>query len=523
MKNRPFLFLLPLFLAFQALAQPTISNQFCYGGSQIETGSWAEILPNGSRIFGGITSSNNGDVNGLHNNSADAWVVKTNATGALDFQRCIGGSDFDFAIAGAASPEGGIVAVGQANSNDGDFAGLNKGSCDAFIAKVAPNGNLAWAKLLGGAQCDLFEAVWPIASGGYLAGGETASNDGDIAGFLGGQSDMFLARFDENGNVIWKKTFGGTGLDRCLDLWKTIDGHFIVLGETSSTDGHFPATHGSNDVVLMKIDLNGNILWAKTFGGNSIDRGVMVRQKTNGEYVVLASTQSTNGQVGGFQGFRDIWVFRTDANGNLLSQRCLGGSQAEEPGGLELAPNGDLLVTGNTRSTDGDVASDPGSAAGNGWLVLLKANLDIRWAATYGTGNGTQIFYAAPISSGGVFAIGSSEGIAGDVTCSKGSQDIWAFELASSVGTAEIEAQPAFKLSPNPASTQLSILADNETAEVANILIVNVLGQNMFETNGTLEQINATLSQKVEQFPKGQYVLQLRMEGRAAVLPFVKI
>ncbi len=277
MKNKPFLFLLPLFTALQISAQPNISSQFCYGGSQIEFGSWAEFLPNGSRIFGGVTSSNNGDVNGLHNNSADAWVVKTNASGTLEFQRCIGGSDFDFAIAGAASPEGGIVAAGQANSNDGDFAGQNKGACDAFVAKVAPNGNLVWAKLLGGTQCDLFEAIWPLSTGGYLAGGETASNDGDITTFLGGQSDMFLARLDENGNVVWKKTFGGTGVDRCLDLWKTIDGNFIVVGETESTDGHFPATHGSRDVVLMKIDLNGNILWAKTFGGNSIDRGITVR------------------------------------------------------------------------------------------------------------------------------------------------------------------------------------------------------------------------------------------------------
>lgn len=523
MRNKPFLFLLPLYLAFQALSQPNLSNQFCYGGSQIETGSWAELLPNGSRIFGGVTSSNNGDVNGLHNNSADAWVVKTNANGTLDFQRCIGGSDFDLAIAGAASPEGGIVAVGQANSNDGDFAGLNKGACDAFVAKVAPNGNLVWAKLLGGTQCDLFEAVWPIASGGYLAGGETASNDGDIVNYLGGPTDMLLARFDENGNLVWKKTFGGTGLDRCLDLWKTIDGQFIVLGETNSTDGHFPATHGSNDVVLMKIDLNGNIVWAKTFGGNSIDRGITVRQKTNGEYVVLASTQSTNGQVSGFKGFRDIWVFRADANGNLLSQRCLGGTQADDPGGLELGPNGDVLVAGSSRSTDGDLATDPSSAAGNGWLVLLKANLDIRWAATFGTGNGTQFFYAAPTFAGGAFAIGSSEGIAGDVTCSKGSQDLWAIELTPSVGTEDVETQPTFKLSPNPASAQLSISAGYETVEPFNILIVNVLGQSVFEANGMLEQINATLSQKVEQFPKGQYVLQLRMEGRAAVLPFVKI
>ncbi len=353
---------------------------------------------------------------------------------------------FDFAIAGAASPEGGIVAAGQANSNDGDFAGQNKGACDAFVAKVAPNGNLVWAKLLGGTQCDLFEAIWPLSTGGYLAGGETASNDGDITTFLGGQSDMFLARLDENGNVVWKKTFGGTGVDRCLDLWKTIDGNFIVVGETESTDGHFPATHGSRDVVLMKIDLNGNILWAKTFGGNSIDRGITVRQKPNGEYVVLASTQSTTDQVSGFQGFRDIWVFRTDVNGNFLGQRCLGGTSAEEPGGLELAANGDLLVAGSTNSTDGDVAADPGSAAGNGWLVLLEANLNIRWAATFGTANGTQLFYAAPMPSGGVYAIGSSEGIAGDVTCSKGSQDIWAFEVAPSVGTEDIEEQAVFKL-----------------------------------------------------------------------------
>jgi hypothetical protein len=524
MKSIPF-FLLFFLCFFQknTIAQSLISSQQCYGGGQIDVGFWGGVAADGSRFFGGMTSSSGGDVSGLHNNSTDGWLVKTNASGAIQYQRCIGGSDFELANAGTATASGGIVAGGQAYSNDGDFAGQNKGACDAFVTKVNSDGSLAWAKLWGGTQCDLFEAVWPIASGGYLAGGETASNDGDVVGYKGGSADFWLVRTDENGNALWKKTFGGSDLDRCYDLWKTNDGNFIVTGETASNDGDFPATNGSRDVVLMKINPNGGIIWAKTFGGNGLDRGVAVRQRPSGEYVVLASTGSTNGQVSGFHGFRDFWVFTTDANGNFQSQRCLGGTGAEDPFSMELLSDGSILVGGSTSSTDGDVVN-PSNLSG--WLVKLDVSLEIQWARVFGNNSGgafsNSINAVAPLPDGGVFAMSSPESAGGDVTCNKGGSDIWAFTLSPAVDIGEVFNDFDFRLAPNPTDNFLQILGENLDSESINVLIFNALGQKQLETNGTLDDVNTTLRQHMGHWPGGFYALQIRLRNTASTQFFVK-
>jgi len=118
---------------------------------------------------------------------------------------------------------------------------------------------------------------------------------------------LFLIKTDANGNIIWAKTYGGTNSDYAFYVHQTSDGGYIVAGRTQS----FGA--GGYDLFLIKTDANGNVIWAKTYGGTSWDNASSVQQPSDGGYIVAGYT----GSFGAGNG--DIFLIKTNANGNLGS------------------------------------------------------------------------------------------------------------------------------------------------------------------------------------------------------------
>ena len=118
---------------------------------------------------------------------------------------------------------------------------------------------------------------------------------------------LFLIKTDANGNIIWAKTYGGTNSDYAFYVHQTSDGGYIVAGRTQS----FGA--GGYDLFLIKTDANGNVIWAKTYGGTSWDNASSVQQTSDGGYIVAGYT----GSFGAGNG--DIFLIKTDTNGNMGS------------------------------------------------------------------------------------------------------------------------------------------------------------------------------------------------------------
>jgi hypothetical protein len=125
--------------------------------------------------------------------------------------------------------------------------------------------------------------------------------------FGAGSYDIFLIKTDANGNIIWAKTYGGGGNDWAYSVQQTSDGGYIVAGWTWS----FGA--GYDDIFLIKTDANGNIIWAKTYGGTNYDDAFSVQQTSDGGYIVAGGTESFGA------GRSDIFLIKTDANGNIGS------------------------------------------------------------------------------------------------------------------------------------------------------------------------------------------------------------
>jgi ribosomal protein S11 len=154
---------------------------------------------------------------------------------------------------------------------------------------------VTFAKTYGGTGSDNASSVQQTSDGGYMVAGYTES-------FGAGGSDIFLIKTDASGNVIWAKTYGGTHSDYASSVQQTSDGGYIVAGYTFS----FGA--GINDIFLIKTDANGNVIWAKTYGGTAYDYAYSVQQTSDGGYIVAGYTRSFGA------GGDNVFLIKTDAN-----------------------------------------------------------------------------------------------------------------------------------------------------------------------------------------------------------------
>jgi hypothetical protein len=182
-----------------------------------------------------ITRSFNGDVTGNHG-SEDAWIVKLSATGVLEWQKTLGGASVDSASSIQLTPDGGYIVAGGTFSTDGDVIG-NHGSYDAWVLKLSATGVLEWQKCLGGTDSDVAYSIKPTTDGGYIVAGYTFSNNGNVTGNHGGQ-DAWVIKLSATGVLEWQKALGGTNDEDARSIQLTPDGGYIVAGMTASTNGN---------------------------------------------------------------------------------------------------------------------------------------------------------------------------------------------------------------------------------------------------------------------------------------------
>jgi hypothetical protein len=211
----------------------------------------------------------------------------------VKFAKTYGGTGNDNARSVQQTSDGGYIVAGYTRS-------FGAGSDDIFLMKTDANGNLQWAKTYGGTYWDYAYSVQQTSDGGYIVAGYTYS-------FGAGGDDIFLIKTDANRNISWAKTYGGTDEDRAYSVRQTSDGGYIVAGYTHS----FGA--GGQDFFLIKTDANGNLQWAKTYGGTDVDGAFSFQQTSDGGYILAGDTRSFGA------GDYDIFLIKTDASGDMGS------------------------------------------------------------------------------------------------------------------------------------------------------------------------------------------------------------
>ena len=184
---------------------------------------------------------------------------------AIEWQKCLGGTADDFANSIQQTSDGGFIVAGETRSNDGDVSG-NHGKSDAWVVKLNSLGDILWKKCLGGTGNDYARSIQQISDGGFILTGYTNSNNGDVSG-NNGYYDAWVVKLNSSGDILWQKCLGGTYDDYARSIQQTSDTGFILAGYTFSNDGDVSGNHGFSDAWVVKLNSSGDIIWQKCFGG----------------------------------------------------------------------------------------------------------------------------------------------------------------------------------------------------------------------------------------------------------------
>ena len=300
------------------------------GGPEIEEGVSLIQTSDGGYAIAGVTQS-------FGAGEDDAYVVKLDANGNLQWTKTIGGKKEDVGFSLIQTSDGGYAIAGATTS-------FGAGGWDAYLVKLDANGNLQWTKTIGGKEDDKGYSLIQTSDGGYAITGYTKS-------FGAGGWDVYVVKLDANGNLQWTKTIGGPGNEIGFSLIQTSDGGYAITGPTYS----FGA--GGADFYVVKLNANGNLQWTTTIGGKEEDVGISLIQTSDGGYAIAGSTTSSG------VGEADFYVVKLDANGKPQWTKTIG------------AKNKNLIKSSIIQTSDGSyvIAGTTGSfGAGKRDVYVVK-------------------------------------------------------------------------------------------------------------------------------------------------------
>jgi hypothetical protein len=515
---------LPAFiLALSAHAQqaPAIEWQRCLGGSGGDGAAAVEQTSDGGFVVAGSTNSNDGDIVGNHG-STDIWVVKLGQEEEIQWQRCLGGSAFDAVASIDQTVDGGYILAGHTSSNDGDVSGHHGGTdpYDAWVVKLTASGEVQWQRCLGGSHDDVGRSIKQTTDGGYIFLGTTSSGDGDVSGNHGPGSDIWVVKLNGAGNIEWQRCLGGSSGESAGTIQQTLDGGYFLVGSTSSTNGDVSGNHGATDAWVVRLDADGGIEWQQCLGGSAMDRGFAGRQAVDGGFVMVGMTASSDGDVTGYHGAGDGWAVKLGPGGGVEWTQCLGGGDLEEMNAVDVLSDG-YVLTGYTHSNDGDITDHQGGS--DIWVVNLNEDGTMAWQRSLG-GSGNEIGYDVRATvDGGLVLVGFSSSTDGDVSGNNGGGDAWVVKLAADpLAATNPSRTPLFALFPNPTHGELTLSLAWETPPPIHIELYNVAGQRLMHQASTPAG-ERQLQFSIKDLPAGIYYVRAEIDGRVTTQKVVKL
>lgn len=299
--------------------------------------------------------------------------------------------------------DGAVVVAGSVFATEGVGKGT-VGDWDARVWKVDAQGALVWERTFGGSATDKAMAVIGSPAGGFRVVGHTDSADGDVEGAIGG-SDVWLLELDAEGALLGQRCYGGSSTDEAWDMAATADGGCVIVGHSNSMDGQVGPTAGGSDYWVLRLNATGDIVWQRSVGGSLADEAWAVDVAPDGGFYVAGSTSSVDGDFGGSAGEEDYGIVRLSADGALVWQRTLGGSWRDQATAIRSRTAGGCVVGGITFSSDGDVTEQGGQ--GDGWLVALDDAGEVQWQRSYGGTHANAIIDLVPAPGGGYVGVGT--------------------------------------------------------------------------------------------------------------------
>ncbi len=338
---------------------------------------------------------------------------------SIQWEKSFGGSQEDYGYTVIIDSDENIIAGGSTLSSDGDIT-QSYGGLDIWIIKYDPNGNLIWKNNYGGSGEDYIWDILATDDGGYIFAGNTTSTDGDVSENFGA-SDFWVVKLDSEGNIEWEKSYGGSHYDDLSRIIKNGDLGFILIGSSWSDDGDFQNNSGDSDVALAKIDNNGNLIWTKLYGGPEHDFGIGGIIDNSNQVIINSFGESeTNGS--------DVRIDALTQEGDFIWTQTFSGSGSDQTYSFIQLENGNYLIGMNSNSNDGDFENNFGGS--DIWLFEFQVGL-IHHKFHFGGSSSEAPMALYQTSSGEVIVANRSASSDGDVSNNHGSSDFWVFKMTS--------------------------------------------------------------------------------------------
>ena len=306
----------------------------------------------------------------------------------IEWQQCYGGSDMDTGEDVIVLSNGHIVVLATTLSNDGDV-GSNHGNYDFWLFETDEFGNLLWKKTFGGSEWDDAISLNLAPDGGYLLFGETFSNNGDVSGNHGGL-DYWLVKTDNMGNLLWQRCLGSSMNNLAEDMDIDEEGNIYVMGLSLGVGGDVSQNNGFYDYWFVKLNPNGEIIWDKNLGGTYTDNGLCITSTVDGGVIVGGIIDDTDGDITCNMVLwnKTAWVIKLDSLNNIQWQQCYGGTYTESVVEIKTTLDGGYILLGLTNSNDGDVSGFHGYPGEVNiydiWVVKVDSMGAIEWQRCLG-------------------------------------------------------------------------------------------------------------------------------------------
>lgn len=424
--------------------------------------------------------------------------------GQQTWQHSFGGFGSEQGYAVDTTSENGSIIVGASGS-------FGSGGGDVYLLRLDSAGEIMWSRTWGGPNVEQGRSVRTLMDGGFLIAG--SSNSAPAIGY-----DGVLIRTDDQGNVIWYRTYGGSSWDLLYDASPALNG-YILCGQS------FSVNDGSGDIWLIRTDLNGDTLWTRTFPSAGIDEAICVRPTMDGGFIV-AGTLDSNGENS------QMVLLKYSENGGLEWSTPIGGAVAERARGVTPTADGGYVICGWSESftpyrtmymqkvnasgsyvwdrytfgPEGDWEARSIIALSNGELVVAgftmaygaggkdmyqwhtDAQGDFLDGRTYGGLDDEEANAIVATSDGGFLLVGST------TTFGPGPQSVFAVRnygeplppdfvvINDPLPIEELVAHPQFRIAPVPCSGPFTIEAERPLVRIA---VQDATGKVLYDTRMT--------------------------------------
>ena len=356
-----------------------LDNIKTFGGSDDDEANDIINTSDGGFMVIGSSKSNDGLIQNKINSESDIILMKFDRDKSIEWVKNYGGTRDDRGQSVVEVHGIGYALLGYSMSNDGD-ASNNEGFHDNWVILIDSKGNIVWEKSYGFSGHDHAYNIIETKDGnlffnGFLdvtASRGLGSTEKVLKSGKHGVGEFWCHKIDLEGNILWRKYFGGTNNDRSYDSIETADGDFIIVGSSESSDNDISSPKGSYDIWVIKLSSNGDFLWERSYGGSKYETANSIIQSSDKKIHILGSTLSNDMDISFQMGSSDFCLITIDSDGNLLGEQTFGGSNFDMGKKIEIDNKGNLWLTGYSRSIDFDLSFNKGK--NDAVLIQLSKN-----------------------------------------------------------------------------------------------------------------------------------------------------